>query len=145
MPIRPPRICRAPGCGKTTPDGGYCAGCDAVRRKRVAASRPTAAGRGYDGRWAKARIGFLRKHPLCRSCDDLGVTTAATVVDHVTPHKGDKVLFWDRLNWQALCKRCHDRKTAFESRFGRAPSPTTPGRVTDVPISALPIEVDDMP
>jgi len=73
------------------------------------------------------------------------VTTAATVVDHVTPHKGDKVLFWDRLNWQALCKRCHDRKTAFESRFGRAPSPTTPGRVTDVPISALPIEVDDMP
>jgi 5-methylcytosine-specific restriction endonuclease McrA len=21
-------------------------------------------------------------------------------------------LFWDKTNWQALCKRCHDQKTA---------------------------------
>ncbi|WP_223866012.1 HNH endonuclease [Salipiger aestuarii] len=33
----------------------------------------------------------------------------ATVVDHIQPHKGDKALFWDRNNWQPICKHCHDR------------------------------------
>ncbi|WP_409994286.1 HNH endonuclease [Pirellula sp. SH-Sr6A] len=37
---------------------------------------------------------------------------ASTIVDHITPHRGDETLFWARWNWQALCKRCHDRKTA---------------------------------
>ncbi|WP_143035082.1 HNH endonuclease [Marininema mesophilum] len=28
-------------------------------------------------------------------------------------------LFWDKDNWQSLCKRCHDRKTAIEDgRWG---------------------------
>lgn len=36
------------------------------------------------------------------------------MVDHITPHKGDRGLFWDRNNWQALCKTCHDTKTAAE-------------------------------
>jgi 5-methylcytosine-specific restriction protein A len=26
-------------------------------------------------------------------------------------------LFWDEDNWQALCKPCHDRKTAVEGRW----------------------------
>lgn len=30
-----------------------------------------------------------------------------TLVDHVTPHRGDKVLFWNWNDWQALCTRCH--------------------------------------
>jgi len=38
----------------------------------------------------------------------------ATVVDHITPHKGDNDLFWDRANWQSLCESCHNRKTAAE-------------------------------
>lgn len=42
--------------------------------------------------------------------------TAATVVDHVIPHKGDLGLFWDLTNWQPLCKLCHDSvKQAQES------------------------------
>jgi 5-methylcytosine-specific restriction protein A len=43
---------------------------------------------------------------------------AATVVDHVVPHRGDAALFWDEVNWAALCKRCHDAKTAREGRWG---------------------------
>jgi len=38
----------------------------------------------------------------------------ATVVDHISPHKGDSDLFWDRANWQSLCESCHNRKTASE-------------------------------
>lgn len=34
--------------------------------------------------------------------------TAATVVDHIIPHKGDYKLMWDRANWQPLCKPHHD-------------------------------------
>jgi len=32
----------------------------------------------------------------------------ATVVNHVTPHRGDWRMFWDRGNWEPLCKRHHD-------------------------------------
>jgi 5-methylcytosine-specific restriction protein A len=75
-------------------------------------SRPSAAKRGYDGRWRKAREGYLRKHPLCVLCEAGKRVVVATVVDHIVPHRGDDRLFWDSSNWQALCKTCHDRKTA---------------------------------
>ncbi|WP_127078394.1 HNH endonuclease signature motif containing protein [Rhodomicrobium lacus] len=75
--------------------------------------------RGYNHRWRKARATYLRSHPLCAMCWADGVATPATVVDHITPHKGDSTLFWDTNNWQALCKRHHDEKTAREdSNFG---------------------------
>ena len=41
-------------------------------------------------------------------CERDGAVTAAVVVDHVVAHKGDVALFWDRGNWQSLCKRHHD-------------------------------------
>ncbi|MEK4492972.1 HNH endonuclease [Paenibacillus sp. FSL L8-0493] len=47
-------------------------------------------------------------------CTKAGKVEAATVVDHIVPHKGDKELFWQRDNWQALCKACHDTKTVRE-------------------------------
>ena len=36
------------------------------------------------------------------------------IVDHIIPHRGDLEMFWNQLNHQALCKRCHDSKTARE-------------------------------
>lgn len=47
-----------------------------------------------------------------------GRTVVATVVDHIVPHKGDKRLFWDSKNWQALCKPCHDSVKAQLERSG---------------------------
>lgn len=41
-------------------------------------------------------------------CLQDGTVTAATVVDHVEPHKGDRVLFFDSNNLQSLCKLHHD-------------------------------------
>ena len=73
--------------------------------------RGGANARGYDARWRKARALFLRQNPLCAECHKNGVLTPATVVDHIIPHRGDAVLFWDKQNWQPLCKDCHDKKT----------------------------------
>lgn len=80
--------------------------------------RLSSAQRGYDDRWRKARLAFLKAHPLCAMCEERGRTTAATVVDHVKPHKGDARLFWDRDNWQPLCKPCHDSGKATEEARG---------------------------
>jgi len=54
-------------------------------------------------------------------CQQRGKLTPATVVDHITPHRGDWDLFWDSSNWQPLCKPDHDHKTATEDGgFGRS-------------------------
>jgi len=47
-------------------------------------------------------------------CMTEGRYTRATVVDHIKPHRGDRELFWDQSNWQALCKAHHDKKTGLE-------------------------------
>ena len=85
-------------------------------------NRPSAASRGYGRRWQRVSKAFLRKHPLCecQDCKRLGEIKAATVVDHKIPHKGDMKLFWNRNNWQAMAKECHDHKTAkYDGAFGR--------------------------
>jgi len=45
-----------------------------------------------------------------------GLYVKATVVDHIIPHRGDARLMWDESNYQALCKRCHDKKTWTEDK-----------------------------
>lgn len=41
-------------------------------------------------------------------CAKIGTQTEATVVDHIKRHGGDQALFWDKSNWQSLCKPHHD-------------------------------------
>lgn len=79
----------------------------------------TAAQRGYTYRWQKARRLFLLEHPLCRFCQREGRLKPATIVDHITPHRGDEELFWDESNWQALCKPCHDAIKQRMEKSGR--------------------------
>jgi 5-methylcytosine-specific restriction endonuclease McrA len=56
--------------------------------------------------WRKRRAHQLAIEPLCRMCLAEGRTEAATVADHITPHRGDPDLFWhSRL--QSLCATCH--------------------------------------
>jgi 5-methylcytosine-specific restriction protein A len=118
MPYAPPHPCNQPGCGALT-TAPYCADHARELRQRFDRERGTAAARGYDSRWRRAREGWLRSHPLCAEHERQGEVVAAMVVDHIRPHKGDRVLFWDRGNWQSLCKACHDRKTAAEDgRWG---------------------------
>ena len=70
-------------------------------------SNMTTAERGYGARWQRARESHLRLYPLCVMCEAEGRVTAATVVDHKDPHRGDMALFWDRSRWQSLCATHH--------------------------------------
>jgi 5-methylcytosine-specific restriction endonuclease McrA len=75
--------------------------------------------RGYGYEWQKYRAGYLRAHPLCVMCMADGRVTSATVVDHITPHRGNEHLFWDEANHQALCGPCHNgRKAREEAQAG---------------------------
>ena len=71
--------------------------------------------RGYGYKWQKARAAFLQEHPLCVMCQAMKPprVTAAEVVDHIIPHKGDQALFWDsESNWQSLCAPHHNGEKA---------------------------------
>lgn len=121
---RPCIECRKRNSPGLSYDGsGYCAEHKHIqeqRRKEYKArhdtQRESAHSRGYGHRWREARKGYLRKHPLCVMCGREGVVKAATVVDHIQPHKGDMRLFWDKNNWQPLCERHHNREKQREER-----------------------------
>jgi 5-methylcytosine-specific restriction endonuclease McrA len=58
-------------------------------------------------RWQRLRKLQLRQRPLCKFCLERGIVTAANVVDHVTPHRGD----WNAFvlgELQSLCEPCHN-------------------------------------
>lgn len=114
MPIKAPTPCRHPGCPALLTKPGYCDKHLQSIRRQQDSWRGSAASRGYGSRWRKARAAYLARHPLCAQCARKGRIAAASVVDHIVPHKGDQALFWDVANWQPLCKPCHDAKTARE-------------------------------
>ncbi|KRS19734.1 HNH endonuclease signature motif containing protein [Roseovarius indicus] len=115
MPTKPARLC---GCGRRVANGARCP-CqrkvDAERKARFDKTRPNSSQRGYTGAWEKARKAFLRRKPRCARCG-----AEATVVDHITPHRGDQTLFWDQANWQPLCTHCHSGAKQREERRNTA-------------------------
>ena len=115
MPYKPRKPCSHPGCSEVTNHpSGYCFLHTKLRQKQIDADRGTSNQRGYNYRWQKYRRSYLIEHPLCQRCLERGRIVEATVVDHIVPHRGGQELFWDSNNHQALCKKCHDEKTARE-------------------------------
>jgi 5-methylcytosine-specific restriction protein A len=100
--------------------------------------RGSAASRGYGYRWQKARAGFLSKeeNALCVYCKKAGRVVAATVVNHRIPHRGDTKLFWDKGNWEPVCKPHHD---------GLIQSIEKSGRKRPVDVDGWPIETSTTP
>lgn len=70
--------------------------------------KQSSSARGYTYEWQQARAEWLTMNPLCVMCARRNLVTQATVVDHIKPHQGDMILFWDRTNWQSLCVHCHN-------------------------------------
>lgn len=111
MPTAAPSV-RA--CGCVVASGQRCQHMfarDRERKARFDQERPSARQRGYDSKWDAARKDFLAAHPRCVMCGDL-----ARLVDHKTPHRGDKRLFWSRSNWQPLCTPCHSSRKQSQER-----------------------------
>lgn len=81
--------------------------------------RGSARARGYDSKWDKAAKGHLNHDPLCRYCDLAGEVVAATLVDHLYPHKGDRWLFWVKELWVSSCDDCHNGFKQRLERMGR--------------------------
>ena len=103
MPYSAPSI-RACGCILAT--GQRCQHSikrDQERKARHDAQRPSARERGYTSKWETERKAYLASHTSCTRCGN-----PSTIVHHKTPHKGDRKLFWQRSNWEAVCKPCHD-------------------------------------
>lgn len=66
--------------------------------------------------WQRLRDQRLRDEPLCRYCSEMGRVVAATVVDHIVPHRGERDLAFDPDNLQSLCAPCHDRHAQVKDR-----------------------------
>lgn len=112
MPFKPKSPCHEKGCVNVCEYGEmYCAEHLHKYKRNVDAMRGSANSRGYNAEWRRERARYLNEHPLCEECRKQGRYTAATEVHHIRAHRGDQTLFWDRSNWQALCKACHSAKT----------------------------------
>lgn len=94
-------------------------------------TRASASERGYGTAWRKARAGYLKSHPHCTMCAQQGQQTAATVVDHIKPHRGSQSLFWDKGNWAGLCETHHNSTKQRDEARGYVSGSDASGRPID--------------
>lgn len=67
----------------------------------------------HTNRWRVISQGYRKDHPLCEECKKNGLTVPSEVTDHIKPiNQGGNP--YDRDNFQALCSKCHARKSARE-------------------------------
>jgi 5-methylcytosine-specific restriction endonuclease McrA len=105
MPKAAPKACR---CGAVVPAGTRCPRCNAERRANEKA-RPGSRQRGYDRVWQRLRDAHLAAFPMCVMCG-----APAVDVDHIIPIARAPGLRLDPANFQSLCRRHHNLKTARE-------------------------------
>ena len=106
MPDGAPHFCGVPGCSVLT------------RAPRCPAHQVTQEHqrRNFDQRtWYRGkRWKALRWEVICEAAYQCALCRKVVDrldVDHIIKHHGSPDLFWDRRNLQALCQRCHSRKT----------------------------------
>jgi len=106
MPYKPRKPCKAPRCAGLT-HARYCDKHQDLEKKELLerdARRERSVDRGYDWTWAKARVMFLNRNPLCFDC-----SRPATLVHHVKPiaDGGERL---DFENMVSLCVHCHGKR-----------------------------------
>ncbi len=67
-------------------------------------------------RWGRHRKLFWPRIHYVSPCREAGFVTQADEVDHVIPLNLRPDLAWDSSNFQAICRQCHEEKTATENR-----------------------------
>lgn len=64
--------------------------------------------RGYTPEWDRLSRQHRIEHPLCLGCEAMGLVEAATQVDHIVPHQGDRDKLLDPHNLQSCCDWHHN-------------------------------------
>ena len=82
--------------------------------------RGSARERGYNAAWDRASRGHRARHPLCQYCALVDEVKAADLTDHLYPHRGDHVVFWNKTYWVSSCDDCHNGFKQRVERKGRA-------------------------
>ena|SRR3990167_1447541 len=110
-PTAPLKPCRFPGCPALTARR-FCPEHQAAEYRRQDSVRGSAASRGYGAGHRRWRPLVLARDPLCVFCLTRGLSTPATVADHIVPlSKGGT---WELSNGQGLCIPHHNAKTMRE-------------------------------
>lgn len=90
------------------------------RRESVAGkkmeNRPRSCEEYHMARWTRESKVFREKHPLCARCLEQGLLVPSEVVDHIIP-VAVYPDFWDKTNWQALCRKCNIEKGNKDKRL----------------------------
>jgi len=115
VPYRSRKICNHHGCGAAYEGaGGYCEAHKALHARQVGrdyeATRRDQGKARFErgGLWRKIRAAYLAHHTLCEDCVAEGRVTIALDVHHID---GD-YLRNDDANLRALCRACHNARTA---------------------------------
>jgi 5-methylcytosine-specific restriction enzyme A len=115
--VNPVRLCFEPGCPNLATGKGRC---DEHRkpleRERSRKRREATKGVYKKQMWQRRRLQAIDKAPLCPGVLDEPCPHTAIVeeVDHIVPLSQGGAAY-DADNLQALCSRCHQRKTAHEN------------------------------
>jgi 5-methylcytosine-specific restriction endonuclease McrA/shikimate kinase len=114
MPTKPLKPCSHPGCGVLTIEP-FCIKHEGQhKQERSNWSKQSPKERGYGWTWTKIRkLVMLRDGGICQVCLANNIIKEATEVDHIVP-KTQGGTDEDH-NLQAICKSCHQDKTAIES------------------------------
>lgn len=113
--------CPEPGCPELVSTGRCVA-----HEKSNDRLRGSSTERGYDSRWRKMSEMWRRgwnpdgkHHPEQLFCanpfGDHSELKKAECVDHIIPHKGDMVAFWNYSLWRSLCLPCNTKAEAIRN------------------------------
>ena len=118
MPSAIPMPCRHVGCPRMQiPGTGYCEGHQRKpwSNRDTAVVRPERAAVYSTARWKKIRALVIRAHPTCQLCK----RNPSRDADHIVPID-DCPDPYDMDNLQALCPKCHARKSQRDGAIRRS-------------------------
>jgi len=97
------RACKCGGIVRA----GVCSRCGPVVDERA-----TSHERGYDYAWRIFSEQYRTLNPLCEDCLEQGKATPSQEVHHKRKLKERPELQYEPTNLLALCRRCHQARTA---------------------------------
>ena len=97
-----------PTCGVPVQGQIYCD----KHRRRYKDKRQSSHQRGYTWRWRQFALRYLQANPFCVDCLGHGKATDANEVHHIKKQADYPELKYELSNLMALCKTCHDRRSA---------------------------------